>query len=179
MGKCNWVAVAAAAAAVVILAVAGRVEGRSDYGKEVTAAHISGKVLCQDCNQGWAEWIDGKPIKGAKVAVTCMDCRGRVVYHGSDFTDEKGEFELKVVRQRAYGKAIEVEDCTVRLEDSSPDSTCNVRTDFGGGRSGVRPHDPSAFQSGLVKYTVGPFYFTPPDCDYPDASNPLGDGDDD
>lgn len=64
MGKCNWVAVAAAAAAVVILAVAGRVEGRSDYGKEVTAAHISGKVLCQDCNQGWAEWIDGKPIKG-------------------------------------------------------------------------------------------------------------------
>lgn len=115
---------------------------------------------------------------GAKVAVTCMDCRGRVVYHGSDFTDEKGEFELEVVRRRAYGKAIEVEDCTVRLVSSS-ESTCNVMTDFGGGRSGVRPHHPSALHRGLVKYTVGPFYFTSPACDYTDASNPLGDGDDD
>lgn len=27
--------------------------------------HISGKVLCQDCTQGWNEWVDGaKAIKG-------------------------------------------------------------------------------------------------------------------
>lgn len=64
MGKGNWVAMAAAAAAVVILAVAGRVEGRRGYGEEVKAVHVAGEVLCQDCNQGWAEWIDGKPIKG-------------------------------------------------------------------------------------------------------------------
>lgn len=68
MGKGNWVAMsAAAAAAVVILAVAGRVEGRRGYGEEVKAVHIAGEVLCQDCNQGWAEWIDGKPIKGTYV----------------------------------------------------------------------------------------------------------------
>lgn len=26
--------------------------------------HIGGKVLCQDCTQGWNEWINGKPLKG-------------------------------------------------------------------------------------------------------------------
>lgn len=27
--------------------------------------HVAGKVLCQDCDQGWNEWVNGaKPIKG-------------------------------------------------------------------------------------------------------------------
>ncbi|XLR68878.1 hypothetical protein S83_019550 [Arachis hypogaea] len=27
--------------------------------------HVAGKVLCQDCTQGWNEWISGgNPIKG-------------------------------------------------------------------------------------------------------------------
>ena len=27
--------------------------------------HVGGKVLCQDCTQGWNEWVNGgKPIKG-------------------------------------------------------------------------------------------------------------------
>lgn len=27
--------------------------------------HVGGKVLCQDCTQGWNEWVTGaKPIKG-------------------------------------------------------------------------------------------------------------------
>lgn len=27
--------------------------------------HVVGKVLCQDCTQGWNEWVEGaKPIKG-------------------------------------------------------------------------------------------------------------------
>lgn len=27
--------------------------------------HVGGKVLCQDCTQGWNEWVHGaKPIKG-------------------------------------------------------------------------------------------------------------------
>lgn len=27
--------------------------------------HVAGKVLCQDCNKGWNEWVNGaNPIKG-------------------------------------------------------------------------------------------------------------------
>lgn len=33
--------------------------------------HIGGKVLCQDCTQGWNEWVHGsKPIKGI-IRTTC------------------------------------------------------------------------------------------------------------
>lgn len=32
---------------------------------EPGAINVGGKVLCQDCTQGWNEWINGdKPIKG-------------------------------------------------------------------------------------------------------------------
>ncbi len=33
--------------------------------KEPKVIHVGGKVLCQDCTQGWNEWVHGgKPIKG-------------------------------------------------------------------------------------------------------------------
>ena len=32
---------------------------------EPKVIHVGGKVLCQDCTQGWNEWVHGcKPIKG-------------------------------------------------------------------------------------------------------------------
>lgn len=32
---------------------------------EAGVMHVGGKVLCQDCTQGWNEWVHGgKPIKG-------------------------------------------------------------------------------------------------------------------
>lgn len=32
-------------------------------GKEVI--HVGGKVLCQDCTEGWNQWVSGaKPLKG-------------------------------------------------------------------------------------------------------------------
>lgn len=37
------------------------------YWEETTPSeiHVGGKVLCQDCTQGWNEWVQGaKPIKG-------------------------------------------------------------------------------------------------------------------
>jgi hypothetical protein len=33
--------------------------------KDLGVMHVGGKVLCQDCTQGWHEWAHGgKPIKG-------------------------------------------------------------------------------------------------------------------
>ncbi|KAI3473962.1 hypothetical protein Pfo_028536 [Paulownia fortunei] len=76
--------------------------------------HVAGKVLCQDCNQGWNEWVNGaKPIKGCKVSVTCLDERSRVVQ---------------------YAK-LKPQNCFLRLV-SSPDPVCNIATNFAGGKSG-------------------------------------------
>ncbi|WOL09849.1 pistil-specific extensin-like protein [Canna indica] len=166
----------AAMAASMLLLNTWAADGRKYYDENVEVVHIDGKVMCQDCNQGWNEWVHGKPIKGAKVAVTCLDSRRRAVYHACDATDDKGEFDL-VVSKHVHGKAIRPADCTVRLV-SSPDPTCNVMTDFGGGKCGVKPHHPSVVQRGLVKYTVGPFFFTTPACEEPETSKPDDEDDD-
>ncbi|KAK8937756.1 hypothetical protein KSP40_PGU014745 [Platanthera guangdongensis] len=110
---------------------------------------------------------------GSKVAVTCLDSRRRVVYYGSDETDEKGDFNFPVDLCRYAGdhsKAIRPEGCSVRLV-SSPEDACNVMTDFGGGRSGARFVRPSHVYPGSLKYTVGPFFFTSPMCEEPDTSD--------
>jgi len=97
-----------------------------------------------------------------------MDARKRVVYHVSDDTDERGEFDVPVSKY-VNGKELKPEGCSVRLV-SSPDQACSVMTNFGGGRSGVKLHRPSHVYPGMVKYTVGPFFFTSPMCDEPDTS---------
>lgn len=34
-------------------------------GEELKFIHVGGKVMCQDCTQGWNQWTHGaKPIKG-------------------------------------------------------------------------------------------------------------------
>ncbi|XP_008803445.2 LOW QUALITY PROTEIN: pistil-specific extensin-like protein [Phoenix dactylifera] len=143
------------------------VEGWKDYdGSKVI--HVGGKVMCQDCTKGWNQWVHGaNPIKGSRVAVTCMDARRRVVYYASDNTDEHGEFDLLVTKY-IYGKELPPEGCTVRLV-SSPDHTCNINimTNFGGGQTGVKLRRPSHVYPNLVKYTVGPFYFTSSICNEP------------
>ncbi|CBI30197.3 unnamed protein product, partial [Vitis vinifera] len=61
--------------------------------EEANVIHVGGKVLCQDCTKGWNEWVNGSnPIKGSRVSVTCMDDRRRVMYYGSDETDEAGKY---------------------------------------------------------------------------------------
>ncbi|KAL0316175.1 UNVERIFIED_CONTAM: DnaJsubfamily C member 28 [Sesamum radiatum] len=56
---------------------------------------VGGRVLCQDCAEGWNEWVNGaNPIKGCKVSVTCLDDRNRVVHYASDLTDDAGNFEV-------------------------------------------------------------------------------------
>lgn len=57
----------------------------------------------------------------------CMD-KHRVVYYASDWTDQEGQFELKV-NKLIDGKELKVARCLVRLV-SSPDPLCNILTDF-------------------------------------------------
>ncbi|KAK4730864.1 hypothetical protein MTR67_037998 [Solanum verrucosum] len=132
--------------------------------------HIAGKVLCQDCTQGWNEWVDGaKAIKGSIVSLTCLDERRRVMYYGSDLTDEAGIFDL-IVNQTCHGKTIKPQNCFVRLV-SSPDPVCNIATDFAGGKSGVKLHRPTVVYRDLLKYVLSPFYYTTPMCDEPNIND--------
>ncbi|KAG1362612.1 putative non-classical arabinogalactan protein 31 [Cocos nucifera] len=63
--------------------------------------------MCQDCTKGWNQWVHGAtPLRGCRVAVTCMDARRWVVYHASDHTDEHGEFNLPVIKN-IYGKELQ------------------------------------------------------------------------
>ncbi|XP_041025038.1 pistil-specific extensin-like protein [Juglans microcarpa x Juglans regia] len=139
--------------------------------KETGVIHVGGKVLCQDCTQGWNEWAHGgNPIKGCKVSITCMDERSRVVYYGSDMTDELGQFDI-IVNKYINGKKLNTKLCWVRLV-SSPHPTCNILTDFAGGRRGVKLSLPATLvYRDQTEYTLGPFYFTNPLCDEPDTNN--------
>ncbi|XP_020259457.1 uncharacterized protein LOC109835887 isoform X2 [Asparagus officinalis] len=149
--------VAIAVAYIVIIMSLGSLRSAEGWkGEEPKFIHVGGKVMCQDCTQG------------SKVAVTCMDARKRVVYHVSDDTDEQGDFDV-LVSKYVNGKEVNPERCAVRLV-SSPDQACNVMTDFGNGRSGVKLYRPSHVYPGMVKYTVGPFFFTSPMCDEPETT---------
>ncbi|XP_027940789.1 pistil-specific extensin-like protein [Vigna unguiculata] len=130
--------------------------------------YVGGKVMCQDCTQGWNEWVNGgKPMKGVKVSLTCMDKRSRVVYYTSDTTDELGQYDLNV-KKYVYGKELDTKRCSVRLV-SSPDSVCNIPTDFGGGKSGVKLNNPTSVYRSFIKYMLNHFYYTTPMCDKPDT----------
>ncbi|KAL4181966.1 hypothetical protein AMTRI_Chr12g240100 [Amborella trichopoda] len=156
-------AVGCIAFAVLVMVVGGL--GEEEWG----VVRVGGKVLCQDCTQGWNEWVHGaKPIKGSKVAVTCMDERKRTVYYASDETDEQGEFEIPLKKEYVKGKSLSTVGCLVRLV-SSPDPLCNVPTDFGRGHSGVTLEWPSIVYKDLIKHIVGPFYFTSSMCEEPDT----------
>nr|GMC82167.1 pistil-specific extensin-like protein [Ipomoea batatas]GMC86314.1 pistil-specific extensin-like protein [Ipomoea batatas]GMC88994.1 pistil-specific extensin-like protein [Ipomoea batatas] len=134
------------------------------------SVHVSGKVLCQDCTQGWNEWVSGaKPIKGSVVSITCRDERRRVMYYGSDLTDEVGGFDL-LLNKTWYGKPLKPQNCFLRLV-SSPDPVCNIPTDFAGGNSGIKLRRPTVVYRDLTKYEMGPFYYTTPMCDQPDTNN--------
>ncbi|GAB4827072.1 hypothetical protein Ancab_033955 [Ancistrocladus abbreviatus] len=140
------------------------------YFDETKVIHVGGKVMCQDCTKSWNEWVSGaRPIKGCRVSVTCLDERKRVSCYNSDETDAEGEFNM-IINKVAYGKQLKPEDCLVRLV-SSPDATCNVATNFGNGRTGVRLRQANVRYRGMVKYFLGSFYYTSPLCEEPDSSN--------
>ncbi|KAK4281577.1 hypothetical protein QN277_013050 [Acacia crassicarpa] len=162
--------------AVVLIIAASILASNYSSGIVVSASdeangiiHVAGKVMCQDCSQGWNEWIQGSdPIKGSKVSLTCLDRRGRVIYYTSDTTDETGQFDL-TVKTYLYSKKLDTKLCSVRLV-SSPDSACNILTDFGRGRSGLKLANPTSIYRHVTKFVLEPFFFTSPMCDKPDTS---------
>ncbi|XP_010486570.1 PREDICTED: proline-rich protein 3-like [Camelina sativa] len=138
---------------------------------DVDVIHVAGKVMCQDCSLNYGEWINGsEPIKGAVVSITCMDERRRVRYYGSDKTDERGQFDLIVNNVLYGGKELKPQLCNVRLV-SSPDQSCDIPTNFGDGLTGVKLVRPFMVFKDLVKYVVGPFYYTTPMCETPKFEN--------
>ncbi|XP_057499336.1 pistil-specific extensin-like protein [Actinidia eriantha] len=140
------------------------------FKEEAGVIHVGGRVLCQDCTEGWNEWVHGaKPIKGCRVSITCMDDRKRVMHYGSDETDEAGGFEM-TLNKSINGKTVDPKKCLVRLV-SSPDPVCNIATDFAGGRSGVNLRRPNVVYRGLVKHELPTFYYTTPMCDEPNISD--------
>ncbi|XVE96552.1 hypothetical protein REPUB_Repub02eG0232400 [Reevesia pubescens] len=134
---------------------------------DLQVINLSGKVMCQDCTKGYGEWAQGsQPIKGSKVSVTCMDDRNRVMYYGSDETDEQGQFNM-VVNKFINGKELVTKACLVRLV-SSPHPTCNIPTNFAGGLTGIKlPIRPTVLYRDLVQYQLGTFFYTTPRCDKP------------
>ncbi|XP_078156266.1 pollen Ole e 1 allergen and extensin family protein [Carex rostrata] len=139
------------------------------YGNLSTTAQeftIYGKVLCQDCTQGWNTFANGAtPIPEAKVDVICPDKNGRPVYHVSDLTDETGEFRF-TIPYNYNGLILDPKDAIVRLV-SSP-SSCNILTNFNRGKDGVSPQNPTTWRHDKVEYECGPFYFTIPQCGVPE-----------
>lgn len=96
------------------------------------------------------------------------------MHYASDLTDELGQFDI-TIDKFIHGKILNPKKCSVRLV-SSPDPSCNIMTDFAGGRSGVQLRGPSLVYRDFVKYVLGPFYFTSPMCEEPDTD---GSDDDD
>ncbi|XP_071709713.1 non-classical arabinogalactan protein 31 [Rutidosis leptorrhynchoides] len=138
---------------------------------------VGGKVLCQDCSEGWNEWVNGhKPIEGCTVSVTCLDERKRVIYYGRDKTDKTGEFQVSI-KKYIYGKKIKPETCFTRLVSSS-DPVCNIPTDFAGGKTGVKLGHPTLVYRDIIKHVIGPFYYTTPMCDEPETNDNDKDNDD-
>ncbi|CAM8949224.1 unnamed protein product [Rhodiola kirilowii] len=71
---------------------------------------------------------------------------------------------------RGYERqATNLKECLVRLV-SSPDQVCNVMTNSGGGKDGVKLGRPSSVFRDVIKYTMRPFYYTTPMCDEPDTT---------
>ncbi|CAL1398328.1 unnamed protein product [Linum trigynum] len=169
--------------AATILVLFGLTFAAANWDEEAPTSeliHVSGKVLCQNCQMSYKDWISGeRPIKGSTVSLTCMDDRKRVHHYDSDVTDERGEYEM-VVSKYVNGKRLNEKQCLVRLV-SSPDSDCNVLTDFAGGKSGVKLSQPTSVYRGTTKYDVGSFYYTHPRCERPEVGESDGKsgGDDD
>ncbi|XP_051131188.1 pistil-specific extensin-like protein [Andrographis paniculata] len=163
----NILLLALAASLLVSSTAAGY--GADDLDPQVF--HVTGKVLCQDCNKGWNEWVNGAdPIKDSRVSVTCLDDRKRVVHYASDLTDKNGDFDIACNRF-VNGKELKPQNCNVRLV-SSPDPVCNIATDFAGGKTGLKLRRPTEVYRDVLKFALGPLYYTTPMCDDPDTSGP-------
>ncbi|XWS59583.1 hypothetical protein CRYUN_Cryun08bG0134600 [Craigia yunnanensis] len=101
------------------------------------------------------------PSKVAKYQKHFMDDTDRIMYYGSDETDEQGQFNI-VVSKYINGKELQAKSCLVRLV-SSPPPTSNIPTNFAGGKTGMKlPIRPTVLYRDLVQYQLDTFFYTTP-----------------
>ncbi|CAI0407555.1 unnamed protein product [Linum tenue] len=111
-----------AATVLILFAVTSAAANWDEEAPTSELIHVSGKVLCQDCQKSYKDWISGeRPIKGSTVSLTCMDDRKRVHHYDSDVTDERGEYEM-VEGSPASGSA------SPRRRTVAPPSTTSDRS---------------------------------------------------
>jgi len=49
----------------LMIIITSMLVGCSSALDEPGVSYVGGKVMCQDCTQGWNEWVNGdKPLKG-------------------------------------------------------------------------------------------------------------------
>ncbi|TKV95124.1 hypothetical protein SEVIR_9G340300v4 [Setaria viridis] len=166
MARIRGMPMLALLAAAVVIAAAARAEARvPDY--HPSTFTVTGQVQCQDCTKNWNAYAyNARPIPGSVVGITCVDDRGRVVYHGSDATDGQGVFNVEVP-SKVNGCDLTASRCLVRLA-SSGDAGCAVPTNFNGGRAGEKPSRLTHFSPDRATYALGPYYYTLPRCDVKD-----------
>lgn len=109
-------------------------------------------------------------FSGSVVSITCMDDNHRVVHYASDVTDELGQFDFNINMNVCRNKKLNPKLCRARLL-SSPDSNCNILTDFACGRTGVSLRWPTSVSEDSTTYTLGPFYFTTQTCQKTETSS--------
>ncbi|KAL3377241.1 hypothetical protein AABB24_003580 [Solanum stoloniferum] len=128
---------------------------------------VNGVVYCKPCNSyGAPNLLNATPLQGASARLVCYNGKNAIVQ--SAITDKNGEFRLtpKSLIGADIGK------CKVYLV-KSPNPTCNVPTNFNGGKTGtllqhvVPPKPPIVTPAVIVPvqppmsdlYGVGPFIF--------------------
>ncbi|KAH0699728.1 pistil-specific extensin-like protein [Solanum tuberosum] len=128
---------------------------------------VNGIVYCKPCNSyGVPNLLNATPLQGASARLVCYNGKNAIVQ--SAITDKNGEFRLtpKSLIGADIGK------CKVYLV-KSPNPTCNVPTNFNGGKTGallqhvVPPKPPIVTPAVIVPvqppmsdlYGVGPFIF--------------------
>ncbi|KAL3734997.1 hypothetical protein ACJRO7_024197 [Eucalyptus globulus] len=96
--------------------------------------------------------------KGAKVSLTCMDQRHKVIFYRSSDTYGAGQFNI-IINNYINEKQPSEKLCLVRLVSSL--DLCNVATNFAGGCRAVKLSCPSSVHREVIKYAVGPLYLDP------------------
>ncbi|KAK3425662.1 hypothetical protein EUGRSUZ_F02194 [Eucalyptus grandis] len=115
----------------------------------------------QHAKQTWLAWSSRR----AKVSLTCMDQRHKVIFYRSSDTYGAGQFNM-IINNYINEKQPSEKLCLVRLVSSL--DPCNVATNFAGGCRAVKLSCPSSVHREVIKYAVGLLYYTSPMCEEPE-----------
>lgn len=131
---------------------------------------VQGIVYCQRCSAvGTSSLLHARPLRSAKVAVTCRDYKHRVRVYLIASVDLTGYFYAQSdgnnMKSDGIGKP--EESCKVQLI-SSGDMTCNRLTNVNKGITGADIKFEKTLENGtsfaINLYTASPIAFSPSHC---------------